>query len=93
MEVHQNNLKYNIRHFFKVLDEEKNIDYRMGIVTTGLRAVMNEENGQPTRLLSGSNSDDRRDFMKKLLVGIHASPDEKGTEAILRFMLSQDGFV
>jgi len=89
MQTHQSNLKENIRHFFKVLDEEKSVDYQMGIVTTGLRVVMDQENGQPVRLMSSATSEERKEFMKQLLVGTVGNPSEKGTEAIFEFIHSQ----
>lgn len=90
---HQSNLKENIRHFFKVFDEEKTVDYQMGIVTTGLRVVKDPENNQPFRLMSSATVDERNEFMKQLLVGTAGNPSEKGTEAIYEFIHSQPNFI
>ncbi len=43
MESHQTNLKENIRHFFHAFDSEPNVDFRMGMVTTGLRIVTDKQ--------------------------------------------------
>jgi hypothetical protein len=93
MHAHQKNLRDNIKHFFSVLDGDSHVDFQMGMVTTGLNFVVDERTHKPLKLQSTSNEEHRKEFAKRMMFGLSGSSEEKGAEAILRYLLKQRHFV
>lgn len=93
MASHQKNLRDNINHFFSILDGQSHVDFQMGIVTTGLSFVTDHHTDKPISLFSTSSDENRKEFMRKLIVGANGSSKEKGSEALLRFISKERKFV
>jgi hypothetical protein len=93
MKSHQKNLKENIRHFFSVLDGDSHVDFKMGMVTTGLNFAYDEHNNRPVVLESTSGEEQRKEFAKRMMFGLSGSSVEKGSEALVKFLLKQRKFV
>ena len=93
MKSHQKNLRDNIKHFFSVLDGDSHVDFQMGIVTTGLNLVLDERTNRPLILQSTAGEEERKEFAKRMMFGLSGSANEKGSEALLKFLLKQRHFV